>query len=323
MEKIKEEKSMNVLISSLSKKVPLIKTVKNALKAFGENSRLFGGDSDKNCIGRYFTDEFWHMPKLDVLTKEDVLAYAKKNKISCIIPTRNGELLFWSKIKTFLLKEDIHVMVSSRSALKICLDKQLFFEFLSEHHFPAIVTSSNILDIEANRFVVKEKEGTGSCDIGLDLTKNKAIEHAKALKDPIFQPFVTGQEYTVDLYIDKQGVVQGCIARKRLLIASGESQITETEKNRPLEELCAKIALAIGLKGHLVFQAIENKSKKSYSIVECNPRFGGASTLSVEAGLNSFSWFFLEALNKSLPPFKRIKDEIKMVRHAEDLYFHL
>lgn len=310
---------MNVLVSSISKKVPLIKTIKKALNNFNKNGLLIGGDCDETCIGRYFVDDFWHMPKQEKLKTEEIITWCKKNKVSYIIPTRDGELIFWSKIKKDLLKENIHVMISEEASLKICQDKELFFKFLSQQGFPVIPTSSSILDISGDYFVVKEKTGAGSHNIGLNLNKKEAKEHAKKLKSPLFQPFIKGKEYTVDLYIGKDEKILGCIARKRLLIDSGESQITETEKNLILENLCGSLALKIGLRGHVLFQVI--KKNKTFHIIECNPRFGGASTLSVEAGLDSFSWFFSEASNSKSIPFKRTKDEITMVRHAEDFYF--
>ena len=37
--------------------------------------------------------------------------------------------------------------------------------------------------------------------------------------------------------------------------------------------------------------------QNEFFLIECNPRFGGASTLSIKAGLESFKWAYLEALN--------------------------
>ncbi len=83
---------IHVLITSISKKVPLIKAVKTALNQFEKKSTFFGADLDANCIGKYFVDTFWHMPPFEQLTKNDILEYCKANQINAIIPTRDAEL---------------------------------------------------------------------------------------------------------------------------------------------------------------------------------------------------------------------------------------
>jgi carbamoyl-phosphate synthase large subunit len=55
-------------------------------------------------------------------------------------------------------------------------------------------------------------------------------------------------------------------------------------------------------------------------VVECNPRFGGASTLGLAAGLQTFVWAYLEAQGEPLTsrPFHRLAGERRQVRFAAD-----
>ena len=46
-------------------------------------------------------------------------------------------------------------------------------------------------------------------------------------------------------------------------------------------------------------QLIVEKNQRMH-VVECNCRFGGASTLSVIIGLDSFVWFILESQKKKV-----------------------
>lgn len=316
-------RDIRVLVTSISKKVPLLKCVKNALQYFGENSVVFGADIDDEALGKYFVDQFWKMPKLNDLTESDVLKYCKIHAINVIIPTRDGELIFWSKLKSTLLENGIHVMISDTSSIETCIDKQLFFKRLKSLDFSTPTTCSQIVNVNSNKFVAKERVGAGSIGVGLNLTKEEALTHAKTLKDPIFQPFISGDEYTVDLYVDHQLHVHGVLPRKRILIVNGESQITETVQNKQLEEVCKNAAISLKLKGHVLFQVIQETNSNLYYIIECNARFGGASTLSVFAGLDSFRWFFHESLNEKLPEFKRVPHETRLIRHAEDTYISL
>ena len=59
-------------------------------------------------------------------------------------------------------------------------------------------------------------------------------------------------------------------------------------------------------------------------IIECNSRFGGASTLSIEAGLDSFYWFLHEAnsINIDNMPFQLKKQKIRQIRFPQDLIIY-
>ena len=78
----------NVLITSISKKVPLIKAVSSGVQKVSASSKIFGADVDATCIGRYFVDVFWHMPKLNALRIEDLIAYCKIKQHWCHYPNQ-------------------------------------------------------------------------------------------------------------------------------------------------------------------------------------------------------------------------------------------
>jgi carbamoyl-phosphate synthase large subunit len=54
-------------------------------------------------------------------------------------------------------------------------------------------------------------------------------------------------------------------------------------------------------------------------IIECNPRFGGASTTSIAVGLDSLYWSLTETLNDNeFPVFHRIPGEARQIRMSVD-----
>ena len=184
-----------------------------------------------------------------------------------------------------------------------------------------IHASENIEDVDAIRIVVKERFGAGSDKIGINLDKEGALSHAIHLKNPIYQPFIAGYEISVDAYISNEGNVKGIIMRRRDLVVDGESQITSTINDKHLEKLFSKIINSLHLNGHIILQAIISNNR-DVNVIECNPRFGGASTLSLQAGLDSFYWAYLESMNTSIVdyPFFRSQNEIMQVRYPQDLY---
>lgn len=314
--------NFNILVTSISKKVPLLKAVRHGIDNLTNKGKLFGADSSDTCVGCFFVDQFWQMPGVNELKIEDLIEYCKKNHIKAIIPTRDGELPFFSTHQSLLMDNGIACMISPSKTIGICLNKLLFYRFLSELELPAIPTANAVRLVESSSYVVKECFGAGSQSIGLNLPLTEAKTWAEKLKVPIFQPYIHGQDYSVDMYINRHHEPQGAIVRSRDLVIHGESQITSSLIDKEIEAICLKAAIHLGIYGHAVFQIIRDNVGKLH-IIECNPRFGGASTLSLAMGLNSFEWFIKESLGQPLPPFERSKQEMRQVRYPEDKVFLL
>ncbi len=318
-------RSRNILVTSIGNKVPMLKTIKTAaIRAGIKDALLWGGDMQAECIGQYFVDEFWKMPPLVELNGEALEKFCVENHIGYIIPSRDGELLFFARYKKRLAALGIEIMVSNDEPIEICLDKLLFYNHLQTIDFPVIPTcdESQIKTIEGegNTYVVKERYGAGSRLLGINLSREEARRHGKLLADPVFQPFIAGKEYSVDFYVQRNGKAKGAIVRSRDYVVNGESQITMSKKMPELEQMCLDLAKQLGITGHALVQAIVDEEEKIH-IVECNCRFGGASTLSVAMGLDSFYWFFMESQGNDLEqiPFVRSAGEKKQVRYAENL----
>jgi carbamoyl-phosphate synthase large subunit len=312
---------VNVLISSVSKKVPLVKSVRKAVEKIGRGGALIGADSNPECIGSYFVDHFWKSPKLNEISPEEFISYCQFYNVNSVIPTRDGELLYYAAHKEIFAEQGIQVMVSGKEEIEICTDKLKFYQTITGLGFPGIETSLALDELECETYVVKERYGAGSRSIGLNLGRGQAAKHSKKLDNPIYQPYIGGEEISVDLYLDKSGKTKGVIARKRDLVVDGESQITTTFRDSVIEDVCSRIAEELGLYGHVMFQIITSFANGVHYIMECNPRFGGASPLSLEMGLDSFYWFFLECLRKDLSnySFARPVVEKRMIRYPEDL----
>ncbi len=308
-----------VLVTSISKKMPLIESVRLAANKLGQFQRIHGCDSHPFCIAQYGVDEFWQCSNLDHLTPEQVISYCEEHQVTAIIPTRDADLEFYARHLALFKKKGIYPMVSSWEAISTCLDKKRFADSLLKESFPAIPTYLSLEECQASSYVVKARKGAGSQQLGINLTKEKALEHSQQIKNPIFQPYIKGLEWSVDLYRSFEGQVKGCVARQRNYIVAGESQITTTVHYPILERLCQEMADFLNVYGHVIFQLIEDEIGH-FHVIECNPRFGGASTASLAVGLDSFFWFFAECLGLSLKdyPFLRRKGEVRQIRYVTD-----
>jgi carbamoyl-phosphate synthase large subunit len=316
----KTAKGGNILVTSASSKISLINSIKKAITKIGGNILLYSADSAPEVISKYFTDKYWNMPALTKISVNEIISYCRQEKIGFIIPTRDGELAFFASAKEELEKEHISVMVPDLDTVNKCLDKILFYNICRNIGLPAIKTSETISAIEAYKYVVKERYGSGSRSIGIDLTKEDAASHALTLQIPVFQPFIKGREYSVDTYMDKNGIIKGVISRERIKVINGEAKITQEIKYQQLEDIAIKVVKEFNIYGHSVTQIIIDDNNAPH-IVECNTRFGGASALSIACGLDTFYWFILEEMGEDITkyPFIKTKESLKLIRYETDL----
>ena len=109
--------------------------------------------------------------------------------------------------------------------------------------------------------------------------------------------------------------------RYREIVVDGESQVTRTFTNSALEEKLKKILESLKLNGPVVMQVLIDKYDEIH-IIECNARFGGASTAGIAVGVDSLYWALLES--KGIPlddyPFCRSTNEVRQVRIKSDYY---
>jgi carbamoyl-phosphate synthase large subunit len=118
--------------------------------------------------------------------------------------------------------------------------------------------------------------------------------------------------------MSEKNKVIGIVLRKRDLVIDGESKISTIIRNSNLERKFAKYFQSMNLTGLVMMQCIIS-NKKVY-IIECNPRIGGASTLSIQYGLDVFYWFIKKVLNKNFKPVFKRNNRYKQFRLPIDFY---
>lgn len=311
----------NILVTSASRKIPLISALRDACRRQSRKIGIIAGDISGMAPARLYADSFWQMPKLHDSALPELVNECASRAISVVLPTRDGELEFWARHRGVFAQAGIEVIVSSPEAIARCRDKLEFARFGANIGLPFIPAAESPDPLHGELFVVKERFGAGSLGIGLKLDRETALQHARNLVNPLYQPFVPGPEISIDGWADRNGQVAGVVLRRRDFVVSGESQVTSTFRNAALEEQAMWILSKLQLRGPVVLQAIVVNDK--LQIIECNPRFGGASTASIAVGLDSLYWSLAEILaDAEVPAFVRGAREIRQIRIPTDLIVH-
>lgn len=312
---------IKVLVSSASQKVPLVRAMQAAVKRISPGAQVVAGDLDSQALAAFVADEFWAMPCTNEGSVKSIVDGCVQRGISCVLPTRDGELSFWAKHAPEFEVAGISVIVSSVASLELCLDKLEFAHFGKKNGLPFIPTVQSPDDFDAAHWVVKERFGAGSKSLGLNLGKAAALSHGRLLEAPIYQQYIEGMEISIDAWLDRQRRVKGVVLRRREYIVNGESRVTATFRDARIESEAKRILEMLHLAGPVVMQIIIDE-KGGMHVIECNARFGGASTTGIAAGLDSLYWSLLEAQGNTVDdyPFLRLPHEIRQVRILGDIY---
>ena len=119
---------MNILITSCSKKVSLVRSFKTYLNNRG--GLLYATDIYIHSPALYFADDYFLCPRSnDPKFIEFLLHHCKKFNIKLIIPTRCRELKLFAMHKHKFKDIGCEVMVCSPKSIDICQNKEKFIKF--------------------------------------------------------------------------------------------------------------------------------------------------------------------------------------------------
>jgi len=313
---------MNILITSASRKVSLVKAFKSALKKEGRG-QVTTVDINPFSSVFCFSDSSYLSPKdSDPLFISKLLAFCKKRQIDLIVPTRDEELKIFAEHKRKFKKIGTTVMVSGIKAVEICSDKLKFIKFCQKNDLP-IPKTYTPLQIKKGEIkfplLVNDRFGKGSKKAFKVSSKKELNLYLKYIKNPIIQEYVNEKEYTVDLFADFKGNVISVVPRERIYAFGGESFVGETYKNKRLIEIVIDLSKKLGLIGHNTIQCFFDGKRTKF--VEVNPRYGGGANLGFAAGANT-PLYLIQLLKgkKVKSKIGEFKDDLVMLRYTDDVF---
>ena len=281
----------NLLISCFSeKKYPIYHYINNFNLRNKYFEKIFVSNMKRNPFHSFFKKNFLKIPECKNKNYRKLISIIKNYKINYILPTSDYELDFWSKLKSQLYKENIFLIVSRNKTVKLCQDKFKFFEMLKKNNInvPATYIEKPNND-KKSKFVIKERYSFTNKKILLNLSSNSIYKNLKKFKNPLIQKMINGDEYSIDFFSNKSGKIIDLRIRKRIKIVDGEAKITKIIKNNKIEKVIGLISKIIKFEGLINVQGIYKNN--NFYILECNPRIGGASTISFYSGLEFLRYF--------------------------------
>jgi carbamoyl-phosphate synthase large subunit len=313
---------VNVLITSASRKVGLVRAFQAALATRGGGT-VIAADTSSFAAALYVAGRHrLTLASTDSKFLDQILELCQQEGVSLVIPTRDEELPIFAAARARFEKHGIRVMTADPETVRICQDKLAFVEFCRAHGFatPYTYSREQWSAIEFPAFV-KPRFGKGAK--GARRVNDKS-ELNHALRDAdhwLVQEFIESPEYTIDLFANFDGKVLSAVPRLRQLVVAGESYVSRTVKEAALIEEPARLATKLRLIGHNTIQCFWDGQQLKF--IEVNPRFGGAAALGIAAGADTPT-MLLRLLAGEAPPAQLggFQNDLVMLRFTQDLFLN-
>ncbi|MCJ8329329.1 MAG: ATP-grasp domain-containing protein, partial [Lentisphaeria bacterium] len=283
---------------------------------------IIATDISDNAPALFHADKSYILPHGDRPEFFDALIQLLlKEKIDLLIPSIDPDLERLSLIRNEILAvcPKLTILIPPERTISIANNKRLSSEVFKE-------LSANVpqtIDPEdANlNFPLFMKPVNGSASEGIAKIEDQLDLDYFYRKNPqaIFEEFIDGTEYTVDILCDFDGHAHIAIPRKRIKVRGGEVLQGMIERNDQLETLAKKLAEGCDCTGPVTLQFI--KQGRDYYAMELNARMGGGLPLTIAAGADWPKWI-IAFVNKEDPAIEQatINDQLAMTRYDQSVF---
>lgn len=287
---------MKILFTSVGRRVELIQAFFKAAKELKIELTIIGADMAIDAPALYFCDETQIVCRCkDSKYIPQLLSICESEKVDCLIPTIDTDLLLLAENKKRFEAIGTKVLISAIDKVKLCRDKNFTADYFVSLGLksPLPINSVEKYEIALQNGLVtfpafiKPKDGSSSINAYRVANLDELKLYAEKIDDYIIQPFVSGREYTIDIFCDYDGNPVYITPRERIAVRSGE--VLKTRITQDDTMIAEMLQLVADYKpcGQITVQLIQNENTGDNYYIEINPRFGGGAPLSIKAGADS------------------------------------
>ncbi|MCX6537711.1 MAG: ATP-grasp domain-containing protein [Acidobacteria bacterium] len=294
---------LNVLVTAVSRRVPLVKAFRHALNALGVRGTVIATDVNPLSPGVHFCDRAYQVPlSSDPGYLDSVTELCEAEGIGLIVPTIDEELPLFASVAARFARRGIKVAVSSEETTLICNDKYTTCTYLRDAGIAAAESflPHTMPDQPRLPMFIKPRRGRGSIGAVSVSTKPHLDFFLGYVADPVVQEYLTGPEYTIDLMCDFNGRPLSIVPRQRVVIRSGVIDRGRTVNDQKLIDLAVACADALSFAGPINIQCRTVNGRPT--VFEINPRFSGGIPLTIAAGADFPRMLLQLALGRRVEP---------------------
>lgn len=287
---------MKILFTSIGRRVELIQSFRNAAEQLNTELTIVGADIVDSAPALYFCDEIKIVPKIENKQYIPVLLdICEHEKIDCLIPTIDTDLLLLSENKEKFETVGTKVLISAIEKVKLCRDKNYtadYFRSLGlQSPQPVNTVEKYEEEIKEGKVgfpaFIKPKDGSSSINAYRVEDMEDLKVYAEKIGEYIIQPYISGKEYTIDIFCDYEGNPIYITPRERLAVRAGEVLKTKITQDDIMIAEMQVLIKDFKPCGQITVQLIRDEVSGVDYYIEINPRFGGGAPLSIKAGADS------------------------------------
>jgi len=300
-DKTQSRQRVTILVSSAGRRVGLMNLFRESGEKLGLDLRVLASDMDPELSSacRLADQSFKISPCDSPDYVESLVGICERNQVDLVIPTIDTELQVLAKGRREECFGVTRISISDPEAILLVRDKLECCAALGRLGIPVPRTapaSEALATAKSWDWPLFAKRISGSRSLGARLVRNPESLRTFMTEYPdlIVQEVCTGSEYTVNLYIDLQGVLRSIAAHRRLEVRDGEVSKAVTVRDSRLDNLAKALVKAVpGFRGPVCFQVFMEDAKDHVPrITDINARFGGGYPLAHAAGAE-FTTFLL------------------------------
>lgn len=291
----KSNRELNILFTSVGRRVALIRHFKQTLRKLGLQGRIIGADVSEDAPAFHVVDRACKICRIDDPRYIDtLLAICCKENISMLFPLIDTDLMLLAKNKGKFTDIGTTAVISDPQIIDIALNKYKTHDFFVAKGIdtPRVFDITAVLNAEAGEYplFMKPLDGNASKGIVKIRDKNELLFFKNYVSRPLLQEYLHGAEYTLDIFYDFNGRPRCLVPRKRIEVRSGEVSKAVIIKHPAVLGQGWRVAQALqGCRGCINVQCFLTAGD-IVRFVEINPRFGGGAPLSIHAGADFPQW---------------------------------
>ena len=298
---------MNILLTSAGRRAYIVdyfKKTKGIDKVFASNSVY--------TIALQRADGFFLSPLIyDPSYIPSIIGFCREEHITAVLSLFDIDLLVLAQYEKDFKKNGIRLILAPEAFVEICNDKYKTYEFIQSLGLNTPKTYLQVNDVKTAilkgdlTYPIIMKPRWGMASMGIYVVENEQelfffsqkckkdilnsylkYESSKTKEEVIiYQEFLHGEEYGLDVLNDLDGHYVKTFAKQKISMRSGETDLGRTTNPIPFEFIARKISENSAHKGICSVDCLK-KDDGSIYVIEMNCRISGHFPLAYLAGFN-------------------------------------
>jgi carbamoyl-phosphate synthase large subunit len=315
-------KSLDVLVTAASRRVPLVEGFRSALAALGVRGRVLVTDVNPLSPAVHVADGWFQVPLANHPDYLDtLLTICEAEGIGLLVPTIDDEVELLGRSVPMFSRLRTKVAVSAEATSRLCNDKFALCTHLRAHGIAAAATFLPDQLPAAPSFPLFVKPRNGRGGVGAFAIRNgRHLEFfLEYVATPIVQEYLHGPEFTIDVLCDFSGCPLAIVPRERVVIRAGVIDRGRTVRDERLIVLAQSIVKLIPFAGPLNIQCRMVAGRPV--VFEINPRFSGGIPLTIAAGADFPRMLAELALDRRIQPaIGAFRDGLWMTNYESSVF---